>query len=150
YIINGQKVFTTNAQISDYIWLAARTDQDVRKHKGISIFLVPSDTPGISITPTSLMGEGKNTVGTNSTFYDNVRVSKDALVGEENKGWGYITAQLSLERLMLSTYSMMERVVNETAEWAKNTVIDGLRVIDNPWVKNDLAELTVKIEVLRL
>src|SRR5699024_1391994 len=79
YIINGQKVFTTNAQISDYIWLAARTDQDVRKHKGISIFLVPSDTPGISITPTRLMGEGKNRVGTNSKFYDNVRVSKDEL-----------------------------------------------------------------------
>lgn len=148
YIINGQKVFTTNAHISDYIWIAARTDPDAPKHKGISIFLVPTDTPGISITPTKLMSE--EIVGTNSTYYDNVKVSKDALIGEENKGWQYITTQLSLERLMLSTYSMMERMVEETTYWAQETEIDGERVIDKPWVQEKLAEITVKIDVLRL
>ncbi|WP_342514579.1 acyl-CoA dehydrogenase family protein [Sporosarcina sp. FSL K6-1522] len=145
YIINGQKVFTTNAHISDYIWLAARTDPDAPKHKGISIFLVPTNTPGVSVDTTHLMGER-----TNSTYYDNVRVPADALVGEENKGWQYITTQLSLERLMLSTYSRMERMVEETTEWAKETVMDGNRVIDNPGVRDSLAELTVKLEVLRL
>lgn len=145
YIIDGQKVFTTNAHISDYIWLAARTDPDAPKHKGISIFLVPTNTPGVSVDTTHLMGER-----TNSTYYDNVRVPADALVGEENKGWQYITTQLSLERLMLSTYSRMERMVEETTEWAKETVMDGNRVIDNPGVRDSLAELTVKLEVLRL
>lgn len=148
YVINGQKVFTTNAHISDYIWLAARTDPDAPKHKGISIFLVPTDTPGVSITPTKLMGE--KSVGTNSTFYDDVRIPASNIIGEENMGWKYITEQLSLERLMLSTYSMMERVVQETTEWARENVIDGERVIDRPWVQETLANLQVKIEVLGL
>ena len=145
YVINGQKVFTTNAHVSDYIWLAARTDPDAPKHKGISIFLVPTNTPGVSVDTTHLMGER-----TNSTYYDNVRVSADALVGEENKGWQYITTQLSLERLMLSTYSRMQRMVEETTEWAEETLMDGVLVINNMGVRERLAELTVKIEVLRL
>lgn len=145
YVINGQKVFTTNAHISDYIWLAARTDPDAPKHKGISIFLVPTNTPGVTITPNNLLSERSNT-----TYYDNVRVPLNALVGEENKGWQYITTQLSFERLMLSTYSRMKRMVEETITWAKETVVDGVRVIDKPWVKNKLAELEVDIEVLRL
>lgn|SRR5699024_4574291 len=145
YIINGQKVFTTNAHIADYIWLAARTDPDAPKHKGISIFLVPTNIEGFSVTPLHLMGER-----TNATYYDNMRVPADTLVGEENKGWHYITTQLSLERLMLSTYSRMDRMVQETIDWANETVVDGERVIDHTGVRERLAELTVDIEVLRL
>lgn len=145
YIINGQKIFTTNAHIADYIWLAARTDMDVPKHKGISIFLVPTIAAGFSVTPMALMGEE-----TNVTYYENVRIPASALVGEENKGWQYIMAQLSLERLMLSTYSRMERMVEETIEYAKEAVIDGERVIDRPSVQTDISELTMKLEVLRL
>ena len=145
YIINGQKVFTTNAHISDYIWLAARTDPEAPKHKGISIFLVPTKSPGVSVTPMTLMGER-----TNVSYYENVRVPLDALVGEENKGWQYITTQLSLERLMLSTYSKMKRMVHETYDWASKHERDGMVVIENPWVKESLAELEAQIEVLRL
>ncbi|WP_050616119.1 acyl-CoA dehydrogenase family protein [Bacillus testis] len=145
YIINGQKVFTTNAHISDYIWLAARTDPEAPKHKGISIFLVPTKSPGVSVTPMTLMGER-----TNVSYYENVRVPLDALVGEENKGWQYITTQLSLERLMLSTYSKMKRMVHETCDWASKHERDGMVVIENPWVKESLAELEAQIEVLRL
>jgi len=144
YIINGQKVFTTMAHVADYIWLAARTDPNVPKHKGISIFLVPTNTPGFSVTPMNLMGERSNV-----TYYDNVRVSKDALVGKENMGWHYITTQLSLERLMLSTYSKMKRTVEETIEWAKETVIEGKPVFEQEWVQEKLSELTVKIAVLK-
>lgn len=146
YVINGQKVFTTNAHVADYIWLAARTDPSAPKHKGISIFLVPTNVEGYSCTPMDLMGKGISNV----TFYDNVRVPLDALVGEENKGWHYLTSQLSLERLMLSTYSEMERVVEEVIEWANETVVDGKRVIEDEWVRTSLAELTVDLEVLRL
>ena len=144
YIINGQKVFTTMAHVADYIWLAARTDPSAPKHRGISIFLVPTNTPGFSVTPMNLMGEKSNV-----SYYDNVRVSKDALVGEENMGWHYITTQLSLERLMLSTYSKMERTVEETIEWAKDTIIEGKTVFEKEWVQERLAELTVKIAVLK-
>ncbi|MFS0574302.1 acyl-CoA dehydrogenase family protein [Sporosarcina sp. 179-K 3D1 HS] len=146
YVINGQKVFTTNAHVADYIWLAARTDPSAPKHKGISIFLVPTNVEGYSCTPMDLMGKGVSNV----TFYDNVRVPLDAIVGEENKGWHYLTSQLSLERLMLSTYSEMERVVEDIIEWANETVIDGKRIIDDEWVHTSLAELTVDLEVLRL
>lgn len=145
YLITGQKVFTTNAHMADYIWLAARTDMDAPKHKGISIFLVPTNLPGFSTTPMLLMGERSNV-----TYYDNVKVPLDALVGEENKGWGYITTQLSLERLMLSTYSRMRRMVEETTEWASGTVIDGVRVIDKDWVRTSLAELHMNIDVLKM
>lgn len=144
YVINGQKVFTTNAHIADYIWLAARTNPEAPKHKGISIFLVPTNIPGFSVTPMNLMGEQ-----TNVSYYDDVRVPLTALVGEENKGWQYITTQLSLERLMLSTYSRMERMLQETTEWAKEMEVDGMRVIDHVGVRNCLAELTVKIDVLK-
>ncbi|WP_042348705.1 acyl-CoA dehydrogenase family protein [Bacillus massiliigorillae] len=144
YIINGQKVFTTMAHVADYIWLAARTDLDAPKHKGISIFLVPTNTPGFSVTPMNLMGEKSNV-----SYYDNVRVPKDALVGEENMGWNYITTQLSLERLMLSTYSKMKRTVEETIEWAKETIIEGKPVFEQEWVQERLAELSVKIAVLK-
>ena len=145
YLITGQKVFTTNAHMADYIWLAARTDLDAPKHKGISIFLVPTNLPGFSVTPMQLMGERSNV-----TYYDNVRVPLDALVGEENKGWQYITTQLSLERLMLSTYSRMRRMVEETTEWASKTVIDGERVIEKEWVRTSLAELNMNIDVLKM
>lgn len=145
YIINGQKIFTTNAHIADYIWLAARTDTTVSKHKGISIFLVPTSDPGFSVTPMALMGEE-----TNVTYYENVRVPASALVGEENKGWQYITSQLSLERLMLSTYARMERMVEETLAFAQDAVIDGERVIDRPWVKEHFAQMKMNLEVLRL
>lgn len=144
YIINGQKVFTTMAHVADYIWLAARTDPNAPKHKGISIFLIPTNAPGFSVTPMNLMGEKSNV-----SYYDNVRVSKDALVGEENMGWQYITTQLSLERLMLSTYSKMKRTVEETIEWAKETIIEGKPVFEQEWVQERLAELTVKIAVLK-
>lgn len=145
YVINGQKVFTTNAHMADYIWLAARTDPDAPKHKGISIFLAPTNLPGFSVTPMNLIGERSNV-----SYYDNVRVPLSALVGEENKGWEYITTQLSLERLMLSTYARMERMVEETIEWASETEFDGVRVIDQHSVRDSLAELTVQIEILRL
>ncbi len=145
YVITGQKVFTTNAHMADYIWLAARTDLDAPKHKGISIFLVPTNLPGFSVTPMQLMGERSNV-----TYYEDVRVPLDALVGEENKGWGYITTQLSLERLMLSTYSRMRRMVEETADWARETIIDGERVIEKDWVRTSLAELNMNIDVLKM
>lgn len=145
YVINGQKIFTTNAHIADYIWLAARTDPKAPKHKGISIFLVPTNTPGYSCTPMTLMGEE-----TNVTYYENVRIPASALVGEENKGWQYITQQLSLERLMLSSYSRIERMVEETIAFAKETVIDGERIIERPQVQFDIAEMTMQLEVLKL
>ena len=146
YIINGQKSFTSCAHFADYIWLAARTDPDAKKHRGISLFLVDIDSPGIEITPVYTVGG----VRTNSTFYDNLRVPKSRLVGEENKAWKYMTAQLDLERIALCPYSPLIRRIEESVEWAKKTKMDGMPVIEQPGVKNRFCEMVADVEVLKL
>ena len=98
YIVNGQKVFTTGAHDADYIWLAARTDPAAVKHKGISILIVDTKDPGYSWTP-MILSDGAH--HTNATYYNDVRVPADMLVGEENGGWRLITTQLNNERVML-------------------------------------------------
>lgn len=146
WVINGQKVFTSGAHMADYVWLAARTDPDAPKHKGISVFIVPLDTPGITITPQEVMGGFR----TNTTFYDDVRVPADALVGELNAGWDYITTQLNYERLALATASPVERTLAETIEWANTHRRDGRLVAEIPWVRDALAGIAVDLDVLKL
>ena len=97
YVINGAKIFTSLAGDADYIWLATRTDPNVAKHKGISMFLVPMDTPGIRVVPMKLLGDHN----INYTFYEDVRVPATGLVGGENQGWNLITNQLNHERVTL-------------------------------------------------
>jgi alkylation response protein AidB-like acyl-CoA dehydrogenase len=146
YIINGQKSFTSCAHFADYIWLAARTDPDAKKHRGISLFLVDIDAPGIEITPVYTVGG----VRTNSTFYDNLRVPKGRLVGEENKAWKYMTAQLDLERIALCPYSPLTRRIEDSVAWAKKTKMDGMPVIEQQGVKNRFCEMVADVEVLKL
>ena len=146
WVINGQKSFTSCAHFADYIWFAARTDPHAKKHKGISLFLLDIDTPGIEITPVYTIGG----VRTNSTFYDNVRVHESRLVGEENQGWKYMTAQLDLERIALCPASPLTRRIEDTIQWARQTKIDGVRVIDKPGVRETLSELIAHVEVLKL
>jgi hypothetical protein len=97
YIINGSKMYTSLAGGADYIWLATRTDPEAKKHKGISMFVVPMDTPGIKVVPMSLLGNHN----INYTFFDDVRVPATNLVGGENNGWTLITNQLNHERVTL-------------------------------------------------
>jgi hypothetical protein len=104
------------------------------------------DTPGITIEPMYLLGGERN----NSTFYDNVRVPKKCLVGEENMGWRYITTQLDFERIALNPSSPLRRNIDDTIKWAKETVIDGVLVIEQPGVKTKFAELIVDVEVLKM
>jgi len=146
YIINGQKSFTTNADFADYIWLAARTDSKVSKHRGISIFMVPMKTPGITVKPLMTMGGEQ----TNYTFYDNVKAPKSCLVGEENKGWRYMSTQLSFERIALVASSPLRRNIEQTMQWAKETKCDGKTVIEMPWVRRKFAELLMELEVLKM
>ena len=146
YIINGQKVFTSLAHFSDYIWLAARTDTGAKKHRGISIFMVDIKSPGLSIAPLHCMGNFR----TNFTYYDNVRVPANCLIGKENAGWGYINTQLAMERVTLVPHSRPRRALEELTAWAKQTTLDGVRVIDHPWVRTGLAEIARDGEVLKL
>ena len=99
YVIDGQKSYTTHAHDADYIWLAARTDPDAPKHKGISIILVPTSAQGFSFTPIHTLGGER----TNATYYADVRVPVANRVGPENQGWTLITSQLNHERITLAT-----------------------------------------------
>lgn len=98
YIVNGQKMWTTGGHDADYVWLACRTDPEAVKHKGISILIVDTKDPGYSWTPV-ILSDGAH--HTNATYYNDVRVPADMLVGEENGGWRLITTQLNNERVML-------------------------------------------------
>jgi len=147
YVINGAKVFTSLAGGADYVWLATRTDPEAPKHKGISIFIVPMDTPGVRVVPMSLLSEHN----INYTFYEDVRVPASALVGGENNGWTLITNQLNHERVTLCAPGIVERVLGDVRGWAQQTKLpDGRRVIDQPWVQEHLARVHAELEFLRL
>jgi alkylation response protein AidB-like acyl-CoA dehydrogenase len=147
YVINGQKVFTSLATDTDFIWLAVRTNPDVKKHKGISIIIVPTDTPGFKVTPIRNFGN----FNTNYTFYEDVRVPAGNLVGEENGGWGLITSQLNHERVTICSSGIIERALDDVRRWAQeSTRADGTRVIDQPWVQLSLAWVHANLDVLRL
>ncbi len=147
YIINGNKVFTSIAHLADRLWLAVRTDPDhSKKHKGISLLFVDIDTPGISIDPIYTMGGHR----VNAVYLKDVRVPQSCLVGEENKGWQLITAQLEHERAALVPTTPMTSRIQGAIDWAKKTTIDGSLVIDHPGVRERLAELLAETDVLKL
>ena len=148
WVINGQKMWTSLAHFSDYIWLAARTDADAgRKHKGISLFLVPTSDPGFSCRPVHTLGG----VRTNATFYDNVRVSDAHRVGELNGGWKLITGQLNRERLSLINFGPVSELFNAVHHWAAETdAASGGRVMEQAWVQQHLARCRTLIECMKL
>ncbi len=147
FVINGQKVFTSLADFADYIWLAARTDPDAPKHKGISIFMVSTQSPGFKLTPIWTVSG----VRTNVTYFENVRVPAEMLIGQENEGWSLIVNQLNHERVSLLPVGPFSRVFEEIQQWAGETKLaDGRRVIDRPWVRAHLARVHAKLEVLKL
>ena len=145
--INGQKIWTSLANYADYIWLAARTNNDVKKHKGISMFIVPTDDDGFSYTPIQTLGD----VTTNMTYYDDIYVSKDNLVGELNSGWNLITSQLNLERLALVNHGPVDELYHQLLTLAKSTKVDSKNVLsDIDWVKSNFAKIYSGLETLKL
>jgi 3-oxocholest-4-en-26-oyl-CoA dehydrogenase alpha subunit len=147
YVINGQKIYTSAIQYADYVWLAVRTDPDVPKHKGLSVFIVPVDSPGFSWVPLATIAGDI----TSSTFYEDVRVPAENLVGAENQGWKLITNQLNHERVAICPASGLLRSLAEVRRWAQNHQLrDGRRLIDHEWVQMTLAKVHAKVEVLKL
>jgi len=147
YIVNGQKMWTSLSGDADYCWLAVRTDPEAKKHKGISILIVPMDSPGISLSPLRLLGEHD----INAVYFDDVRVPAANVVGGENQGWTLITNQLNHERVTLCSSGVVERSLADILAWARETERPGGgRVIDEPWVQLNLARVHAKLDVLRL
>lgn len=148
WLIDGQKIFTSNAQNADWIWLACRTDPEAPKHRGISIVLVPTDAPGFSWTPIETVGG----LTTTATYYDSLRVPAGNLVGEENGGWGLITNQLNHERVALAAIGMQAEDFYEAALRRARTPdpVTGRRRIDEPWIRIRAAEAHARLAATRL
>ncbi|MFJ9778299.1 acyl-CoA dehydrogenase family protein [Amycolatopsis sp. NPDC101161] len=115
YVVNGQKIFTTGGHDADYIWLAVRTAPDAPRHKGISILIMDTSDPGYSWTPI-ITCDGAHHV--NATYYSDVRVPVNRLVGKENEGWRLITTQLNHERVMLGPAGRIGGLYDRVRAWA--------------------------------
>ena len=147
YVINGQKMWTSLIPYADYVWLAVRTNPEAKKHRGISMLIVPTDAPGFSWTPVHTMAG----VDTSATYYQDVRVPVGNLVGEENGGWKLVTNQLNHERVALVSAQPIFVALGAVREWAQNTKdARGSRLIDSEWVQLNLARVHAKAEVLKL
>lgn len=147
WLINGQKIWTSFGHVADYVWLAARTDPNaVKKHKGLSMFLVPTSDPGYSYTPINTLG-----VRTNATYYQDILLDDKWQVGGLNEGWKLITGQLNRERLSLVNHGPVQLIYETVAQWAASTENrEGGMIIDVPWVRQNLARVKVGLEALKL
>ena len=146
FVVNGNKLWTSGAESADFVWLAARTDPTQARHKGISLLIVDTTTLGFSHTLIHTVGNP-----TAATYYDNVRVPNDMLVGELHGGWKLITSQLNHERLGLGTWS--DKVValfRRVYLWARARDEQGRRAMDKAWVRSSLAECYARLEAMRL
>ncbi|MGN6722840.1 MAG: acyl-CoA dehydrogenase family protein, partial [Marmoricola sp.] len=148
WIVNGQKMWTTGGHAADYIWLAVRTDPDAPKHKGISVLIVDTKDPGYSWTPIVTL-DGSHHV--NATYYNDVRVPADMLVGEENNGWSLITTQLNHERVMLGPAGRLEGLRDMVLDWATDKkTADGTPLLEVPAVRDIFARCTVAFRLNEL
>ena len=147
FVINGTKIWTSLAQLADWMILLARTDPNAPKHKGISYFLVDMKTPGITVRPLVDM-LGRQTF--NQVFFDNVRVPRDCLLGELNRGWYIATTTLDFERSGIQRVMGGYRTYEQLVAYARETRRDGRPILAQPAVRHRLAELKIEFEVGRL
>src|SRR6195952_4248442 len=147
YVINGQKMWTSLIAYADYVWLAVRTNPEAKKHRGISMIIVPTTAEGFSWTPVHTMSG----VDTSATYYQDVRIPVSRRVGEENGGWKLVTNQLNPERVALVSAQPIYLALNQVREWGQNTKdARGERLIDHEGVQLNLARVLAKVEVLKL
>ena len=148
FVVNGNKVYTTGGATADFIWLAARTNPDAAKHKGISILLVDTTDPGFTATPIVTIGGEVTT----ATYYEDIHVPASMVVGEVDEGWRLITSQLNHERVALAAMGGRSLELFEAVRtWAAHeTNAEGTRLIDVPWVRSALARVYARLEALKL
>ena len=147
YVINGSKIWTTMAHRADWIMLLTRTDPEAPKHRGISFILVDMKSPGVSVQPVYNMTGGHDF---NQVFFDNVRVPKRNLVGEENRGWYVGVTLLDFERSGIDYSAVSRRLLSELMDYARTTPSNGETIAKNPQVRSVLADRYIEAETARL
>jgi alkylation response protein AidB-like acyl-CoA dehydrogenase len=144
--LDGQKVWTTSAHFADWYWVGARTDREAPKHKGITLFLIRMDAPGLEIRPTWTIGDER----TNEVFFDDVFVSDDFVVGEVNKGWTYICEALDLERFAMMPVGPVEKKVEALCDHVARAERDGQPLRKDPVLRSRIARIVTDLEVSRM
>ena len=147
YVVNGSKIWTTFAHQADWIILLTRTDPDAPRHKGISFLLADMRSPGISVQPVYNMAGGHDF---NQVFFDNVRVPKRNLVGEENAGWYVAVKLLDFERSGIDYASISRRLLSELADYVRSTHRNGAPIARDPKIRSMLADRYIEAETARL
>ncbi len=145
WVLNGQKIWTTSAHFADWYWFGARTDPDKPKHHGISLFLLPMDAEGLEIQSMPTIGKDI----TNQVFFDNVRVHNDYMVGEQGKGFQYISEALDLERFTMFTFSPIEERSKLLCDYVRTATRDGKPLSEDPVVREKIAQVATETEVAR-
>jgi alkylation response protein AidB-like acyl-CoA dehydrogenase len=146
YVLNGSKIFITGAEVADYVLTVARTNPDVPKHKGASLFLVSTKLPGLTIRPMETMGRGQ----TNEIIFEDVRVPASMMVGEKDMGWMNLRETFAMERVGLGGIRNVPRLFDELVQYCKETMRDGKLLIESESVRRSLAEMKIRIRVAQL
>jgi alkylation response protein AidB-like acyl-CoA dehydrogenase len=145
WVINGQKMWNTGAHTATHNWVAVRTEPDARKHQGISMIIVPMNSPGIEVQGIWTMSN----IRTNAVFFDNVRVPRDHLIGARGMGFYYAMMALDFERIQIGCVGMLQRLLAELKTYVRKTKRDGKPLGTIPWVRRALADLEMRVEVGR-
>jgi alkylation response protein AidB-like acyl-CoA dehydrogenase len=144
--LDGQKIWTTSAHFADYYWLGARTDPAAPKHKGITLFLIPMDAPGLTIRPTWTIGDER----TNEVFFDAVFAPDHTVVGQLNQGWTYVCEALDLERFAMMPIGPLEMKVEALIGHLREAMRDGRPLRGEPEVRARAARIATELEVARM
>ena len=147
WVITGQKMWTTMAHVSDWVILLTRTNPDVPRHKGLTMFLVPMDTPGIEVQPVPTMA----TERTNATFYDGVRVGDEWRLGEVDGGWAVMGVALAFERGVMGGTNPAVPLLRHVRDWAGGAASpDGGTMLQDPLLRERLARTAIANQVSQL
>ena len=147
WVITGQKMWTTMAHVSDWVILLTRTNPDVPRHKGLTMFLVPMDTPGIEVQPVPTMA----TERTNATFYDDVRVGDEWRLGEVDGGWAAMGVALAFERGVMGGTNPAVPLLRHVRDWAGGAASpDGGTMLSDPLLRERLARTAIANQVSQL
>lgn len=146
YVINGQKVWTSMAHLSDQCILVVRTDPSVAKHRGLSFFILDMKTPGVDVRPlVQITGDAEF----NEVYFDDVRIPRTQMLGNEGDGWKISIATLMFERYAVSQYGAFWRSIDGLFELAKKVTRNGRPAIEDPLIRQKLARFYSEVEILK-
>ncbi len=144
YIVNGQKTWTTAGHRAEYMFLLARTDPESKRGKGLSVFHLRMDYPGVEIRPLKYM-DGNHVY--NETFFNEVRIPAKDLIGQEGEGWNLTRQTMNFERSNVGSFALVKRKLKKIVEYTKTTKRDGQFLADDPVVQQKLAKLKIGSEL---